>query len=49
MESDRDWVYLGRVMDMFALSDLAARPEGHPVADQAAAEIRRWITEGVPG
>jgi aminoglycoside phosphotransferase (APT) family kinase protein len=43
-----DWAYLGRVMDMFALSDLVTRPGGHPVADQAAIEIRRWITEGIP-
>jgi hypothetical protein len=46
--SNKDWAYLGRVMDMFALSDLVTRPEGHPVADRAAAEIRRWLTEGVP-
>jgi aminoglycoside phosphotransferase (APT) family kinase protein len=45
---DGDWSYLGRVMDMFALSDLVTRPEGHPVADQAAAEILRWIADGVP-
>lgn len=44
-----DWVYLGRVMDMFALSDLVTRAEGNPVADQAATEIRRWIADGVPG
>jgi aminoglycoside phosphotransferase (APT) family kinase protein len=43
-----DWAYLGRVMDMFALSDLVTRPDGHPVADQAAGEIRRWIAEGIP-
>jgi aminoglycoside phosphotransferase (APT) family kinase protein len=45
---DEDWPYLGRVMDMFALSDLVTRPPGHPVADQAAAEIRRWLTHGIP-
>jgi aminoglycoside phosphotransferase (APT) family kinase protein len=44
-----DWVYLGHVMDMFALGDLVTRPAGHPVADRAAAEIRRWIADGVPG
>lgn len=43
-----DWAYLGRVMDMFALSDLVTRPDGHPVADQAAVEVRRWIAEGIP-
>jgi Ser/Thr protein kinase RdoA (MazF antagonist) len=43
-----DWLYLGRVFDMFALSDLVTRPEPHPVADQAAAEIRRWVKAGVP-
>jgi aminoglycoside phosphotransferase (APT) family kinase protein len=44
----RDWLYLGRVFDMFALSELVTRPEPHPVADQAAAGIRRWVKEGVP-
>jgi aminoglycoside phosphotransferase (APT) family kinase protein len=43
-----DWAYLGRVLDMFALSDLVTRPLGHPVADQAAEQIRRWIAHGVP-
>jgi Ser/Thr protein kinase RdoA (MazF antagonist) len=43
-----DWLYLGRVFDMFALSDLVTRPEPHPVAGQAAAEIRRWVRDGVP-
>jgi Ser/Thr protein kinase RdoA (MazF antagonist) len=40
--------YLGRVMDMFALSDLVTRPLGHPIADQAADLIRQWVTDGVP-
>jgi aminoglycoside phosphotransferase (APT) family kinase protein len=44
-----DWAYLGHVLDMFALSDLVTRPPGHPVADQAARQIRRWIADGVPG
>ena len=43
-----DWLYLGRVFDMFALSDLVTRPEPHPVADQAADVIRRWVAGGVP-
>jgi Ser/Thr protein kinase RdoA (MazF antagonist) len=43
-----DWLYLGRVLDMFALSDLVTRPPGHPVADQAAEQIRRWIADGIP-
>jgi aminoglycoside phosphotransferase (APT) family kinase protein len=43
-----DWGYLGRVLDMFALSDLMTRPAGHPVADQAAEQVRRWVAEGVP-
>lgn len=43
-----DWEYLGRVLDMFALSDLTTRPGDHPVADQAAEQIRRWIVRGVP-
>jgi aminoglycoside phosphotransferase (APT) family kinase protein len=42
-----DWAYLGRVLDMFALSDLVTRPIGHPVADQAAELIRRLIGEGL--
>jgi aminoglycoside phosphotransferase (APT) family kinase protein len=45
---EEDWAYLGRVLDMFALSDLVTRPEGHPVADLAAERIRRWTAEGVP-
>jgi Ser/Thr protein kinase RdoA (MazF antagonist) len=44
----QEWSYLGRVLDMFALSDLVTRPLGHPVADQAAEVIKRWIAEGVP-
>jgi aminoglycoside phosphotransferase (APT) family kinase protein len=44
-----DWAYLGRVLDMFALSDLVTRPLGHPVADQAAAQIRHWLTHSIPG
>ncbi|MFC0436811.1 phosphotransferase family protein [Kutzneria buriramensis] len=40
-----EWLYLGRVMDMFALSDLVTRPAGNPVADRAAREIRRWVAE----
>lgn len=43
-----DWAYLGRVLDMFALSDLVTRPAGNPVADQAAEQIRRWVAHGVP-
>jgi hypothetical protein len=43
-----DWGYLGRVLDMFALSDLLTRPLGHPVADQAAEQVRRWVVHGVP-
>jgi Ser/Thr protein kinase RdoA (MazF antagonist) len=43
-----DWAYLGRVLDMFALSDMVTRPLGHPIADQAAQVIRRWVAEGVP-
>ncbi|MFC0548966.1 phosphotransferase family protein [Kutzneria chonburiensis] len=40
-----DWRHLGRVLDMFALSDLVTRPAGHPVADRAALEIRRWVAQ----
>jgi aminoglycoside phosphotransferase (APT) family kinase protein len=43
-----DWAYVGRVLDMFALTDLMTRPVGHAVADQAAEQARRWITDGVP-
>ncbi|MDR7302729.1 phosphotransferase [Haloactinomyces albus] len=42
------WAYLGRVLDMFALSDLVTRPVGHPIAEQAAQQIRGWVTAGVP-
>ncbi len=40
--------YLGRVLDMFALSDLVTRAPGHPVADRAARQIRQWLADGVP-
>jgi hypothetical protein len=43
-----DWAYLGRVLDMFALSDLVTRPVGHVIADQAALQIRRLVAEGIP-
>lgn len=43
-----DWLYLGRVLDMFALSDLATRAGGHQVADQAAEVIKLWVAGGVP-
>jgi Ser/Thr protein kinase RdoA (MazF antagonist) len=43
-----NWSYLGRVLDMFALSDLVTRPAGHPVAEQAAEQIRCWVTDGIP-
>ncbi|GAA0813556.1 phosphotransferase [Spirilliplanes yamanashiensis] len=43
-----DWAYVGRVLDMFALSDLVTRPAGHAVADQAAALIGDWVRDGVP-
>ncbi|WP_189329274.1 phosphotransferase [Actinoplanes ianthinogenes] len=42
------WAHLGRVLDMFALSDLVTRPVGHVVADQAAEQIRLWVRQGVP-
>jgi aminoglycoside phosphotransferase (APT) family kinase protein len=48
LTSGADWRYLGRVLDMFALSDLVTRPVGHPIADQAAQVLRRWVTDGVP-
>ncbi len=44
----QNWLYQGRVLDMFALSDLVTRPIGHPVADQAAEVIKLWLTGGVP-
>jgi aminoglycoside phosphotransferase (APT) family kinase protein len=43
-----DWAHVGRVLDMFALSDLVTRPVGHAVADQAAEQIRLWVRDGVP-
>jgi hypothetical protein len=41
-----DWDYLGRVLDMFALSDLVTRPAGHAVADQAAGQRCRAYRVG---
>jgi len=43
-----EWAYIGRVFDMFALTDLVTRPVGHEVADQAAEVIREWTKTGVP-
>jgi aminoglycoside phosphotransferase (APT) family kinase protein len=43
-----NWAYLGRVLDMFALSELMTRPAGHVVAGQAADQIRRWVRLGLP-
>ncbi len=45
---DESWAYVGRVLDMFALSDLVTRPVGHAVADKAAEQIRLWVRHGVP-
>lgn len=42
------WLYLGHVHDMFALSELATRPPGHPIADQATDQMRRWLADGIP-
>lgn len=41
-----NWAHVGRVLDMFALSDLVTRPVGHAVADQAAEQVRRWVRYG---
>ena len=49
LSGGEDWDYLGRVFDMFALSDLVTRPAGHAVAEQAARQIRRWVASGGPG
>lgn len=38
-----DWIHLGDILDMFALSDLVTRPLGHPIADQAATRIRQLL------
>ncbi|MEV6596345.1 phosphotransferase [Actinoplanes sp. NPDC051346] len=43
-----NWSYVGRILDMFALSDLVTRPVGHAPAEQAAEQVRRWIRQGVP-
>ncbi len=40
--------YLGRVLDMFALSDLLTRDASNPIADQAAEVIREWVRSGIP-
>lgn len=41
-----DWGYVGRVLDMFALSDLVTRPRGHPIAEQAAQRMCQLIETG---
>lgn len=43
-----DWVVIGHVLDMFALSELVTRPVGHPIADKAAEQIRRRVRHGIP-
>jgi len=43
-----DLAYAGRVLDMFALSDLVTRPDGNPVADRAARLIRHRLAAGMP-
>ncbi|MFG1606469.1 phosphotransferase family protein [Actinoplanes sp. NPDC049265] len=43
-----DWQYLGRLLDLFALSDFMTRAPGQEVADQAATIVREWIATGVP-
>jgi aminoglycoside phosphotransferase (APT) family kinase protein len=43
-----DWARIGRVLDMFALSDLVTRTPGHVVAEQAAAIVRSWTRDGLP-
>src|SRR5258708_4149670 len=43
-----DWLYLGRVLDMFALHDLVTRAVGPEGADQAAEVIKIWVAGGVP-
>ena len=40
-----DWAHLGEILDMFALSELLTRPDGHPVADQAAELIRARLSD----
>jgi Ser/Thr protein kinase RdoA (MazF antagonist) len=40
--------YLGRVLDMFALSDLLTRDAANPVADKAARVIGEWVRSGIP-
>lgn len=42
------WTRIGRVLDMFALSNLVTRPAGNPIADRAAGVIRDWVHHGVP-
>lgn len=48
LRRDENWAYLGRVLDMFALSGLVTRPPGHRIADLAATLIQRWVAHGVP-
>lgn len=43
-----EWRYLGRLLDMFALSELVTRPDDNPIADQAADVVRQWLADGIP-
>lgn len=42
------WQRIGRVLDMFALSELVTRPAGHRIADRAADVVRAWTAGGIP-
>ncbi|MEW4460002.1 phosphotransferase [Roseibium algicola] len=42
------WQLQARVLDMFALCELATKPKGHPIGDKAEVVIRSWIAGGIP-
>ncbi|TNJ39144.1 phosphotransferase family protein [Phaeobacter sp. B1627] len=42
------WKRQARILDMFSLSALAAKPKGHKIGDKAEAIIRVWSANGIP-
>lgn len=44
----KNWQRQARVLDMFALTALAAKPLGHAVGDMAETIIQNWAARGIP-
>lgn len=44
----KNWQRQARILDMFALTALAAKPRGHAVGDRAETIIQNWAARGIP-